>query len=92
MSKQYSVAEARNRLPTLIREVEKGKPAEITRRGRPVAVVLSFERYERLHASRPGFGDAYQAWRSTIAPDDVSLPPAFFGLLRDRSRGRRVRV
>jgi prevent-host-death family protein len=43
MSKQYSIAEARRNLPTLVNEVESGTEVELTRRGTPVAVVVSLE-------------------------------------------------
>jgi prevent-host-death family protein len=48
MSKQYSVAEARERLARVVQEVEQGTTVELTRRGKPVAVVLSLDTYERL--------------------------------------------
>ncbi len=43
-----SIAEARNQLPALIHQAETGQPVTISRRGKPVAVVLSVAEYERL--------------------------------------------
>ena len=48
MQKQFSIAEAKNRFPTIIHNVEKGPYVELTRRGKPVAVVLSIKEYEQL--------------------------------------------
>jgi cellobiose PTS system EIIB component len=45
---RYSVAEAKNQLPELLREVQKGNSVEITKHGEPVAVVLSVGDYQRL--------------------------------------------
>lgn len=43
-----SIAEARNQLTAIIHQVEAGQPTTISRRGKPVAVVLSMVDYERL--------------------------------------------
>jgi antitoxin (DNA-binding transcriptional repressor) of toxin-antitoxin stability system len=57
----YSIAEARNALPSLIRKAENGEEVVITRHGKPVAEVRAKrppqeraprESYERLIAQR----------------------------------------
>jgi prevent-host-death family protein len=48
MSKSYSVAEARDQLAALIRRAEEGETLTVTRRGKPVARVLSEEAYRKL--------------------------------------------
>lgn len=68
MSKRYSVAEAKNQLPAVIHEVEHGESIEITRHGRPVAVVLSLSEYQRLRSGRPNLWTAYLAWRERGEP------------------------
>ncbi|MSP72829.1 MAG: type II toxin-antitoxin system Phd/YefM family antitoxin [Myxococcales bacterium] len=88
MSKSISVAQARAELPNLLRDVERGETVEITRRGRPVAIVLSVGDYERLTAGRRAFADAYRAWRASVADEDLVLPQDYFRQLRDRSPGR----
>lgn len=45
---EYSIATARNRLPKIVHEVESEGVVQLTRRGRPVAVILSGCEYERL--------------------------------------------
>ena len=42
-----SIADAHNRLSTLLKKVQKS-PIRLTNRGRPVGVLMSFEEYERL--------------------------------------------
>jgi prevent-host-death family protein len=46
-----SAAEARGRLPELLRSLREG-PVTITRRGEPVGVLLSPEEYQRLSRVR----------------------------------------
>ena len=48
MSKQYSIADARRNLPSLVDEAEAGSEVQLTRRGRAVAVLVSVEEYQRL--------------------------------------------
>lgn len=48
-----SIAEAKNQLTAIIHQAETGQPITISRRGKPVAVILSIAEYERLtHAKR----------------------------------------
>lgn len=43
-----SIAEAHNRLSHWLKQVEKGKTVRITKRGKPVGVMIHPEEYERL--------------------------------------------
>jgi prevent-host-death family protein len=92
MSKSYSVAEARAHLPDILDDVEAGKEVELTRRGRPVAIVLSPQSYEALRGDRTSFGAAYRAFTERHAPEEIGLEADFFDSLRDREAGRRVRL
>ncbi|WDN89037.1 hypothetical protein BuS5_02005 [Desulfosarcina sp. BuS5] len=56
MQKEYSIAEAKNKLPSIIHDVESGSSARFTRRGKPVAVLLSLYDYERLAKQKKHFG------------------------------------
>lgn len=93
MSKQYSIADARRNLPSLVDEAESGSEVQLTRRGKAVAVVVSVETYERLKSQR-SFGEAYQAFREKYPADrsarEQVTGPKYFRGLRDRSRGRKV--
>lgn len=79
--KTVSVAEARNRLTELLREVERGVPLAISRRGRSVAVVISDSEYERLRSAAGGadFSAWLSSWRTRagtgfegISPDELA--------------------
>jgi prevent-host-death family protein len=92
MAHRYSVAEARTHLPSIIERAEAGEAVELTRRGRPVAVVVSREEFERLREGRPSFGAAYRAFRKVHALDEVGLERDFAASVRDRSPGRQVKL
>ena len=83
MTKSYSMADARANLSDILDAVEDGKEVQLTRRGFPVAVVLSQERYDALRGERSNFGDAYRAFIERHAPVDIGLDADFFaGRLR----------
>jgi prevent-host-death family protein len=92
MSKSYSVADARAHLPEILDDVEAGKDVQLTRRGRPVALVLSPHRYEILCSEQTNFGDAYRAFLGRHAPEKIELEPSFFGSLRAQDTERRVKL
>lgn len=88
--KTYSVAEARQNFARLIRSAERGKAIEITRRGEPVAVLLSAAEYLALTAERPRFVEALAALRDELAVGDLGIGDEEFEGLRDESPGRQV--
>jgi prevent-host-death family protein len=92
MPKSYSVADARAHLPDILDEVEAGKDVELTRRGRPVAVVLSAQRYDALRNGRADFDEVYGDFVSRHAPAEIGIEADFFDSLRIREPGRRVRM
>lgn len=87
MSRQVSVAEAKNNLPALLHDTENGAAVEITRRGSPVAVLLSISEYERLSHSKPDLWEAIQRFRFEHDLTDFD-PDEVFGSARDPSSGR----
>ena len=81
-----SIAEARNTLTRLIRKAEDGESVHITRRGEPVAVLVSSEEYERLQSGEPR-KDVWQAiedWRAQAGFDWPELTPEEVDGWRDR--------
>jgi prevent-host-death family protein len=92
VAKSYSVADARAHLPDILDDVEAGREVELTRRGHPVAVVISPERYEALKGERAQFAEAYRAFVGRHSLKEIGLEPDFFEGVRDRQPGRRVRL
>lgn len=89
MTKKYSIAEARDNLPGVIHEVEGGSRVELTRRGKPVAVLLGIEEYERLATGRRDFWEAYEEFRREFDLMQLGIDPEeVFGDVRDTSIGR----
>ena len=90
MSHRYSIAEARTSLPSIVDQAEAGLTVELTRRGKPVAVVVSLREFERSRADRPRFGDLYKDFLDKHALKDIGLEPDFATSLRDKGQGRKV--
>ncbi len=90
MTKKFSIAEAKDRLSKLVHRVERGGVVEITRRGKPVAVLLSTNDYARLQKERPGLWEALERFREQTDPAVLSAEPDFLAGLRDRTPGRQV--
>jgi prevent-host-death family protein len=66
-----SVAEAKNRLPELIRAVEEGEKVVITRHGKPVAQIMPAP-FERRQVLLGGMKDRIRfapGWDAPIDPD-----------------------
>ena len=88
VEKQFSIGRARNHLPRIVHEVEQGSPIELTRRGKPVAVIVSAQDYQRLAAGRLRFWDALEQFRRSVDPRDLAGDAETFGELRDPLPGR----
>jgi prevent-host-death family protein len=90
MTRKYSVAEARSSLPRIIDQAESGLGVELTRRGKPVAVVISLREFERLRGERPRFGAAYRHFLETHSLKEVGVDDDYFASGRERGSGREV--
>jgi len=89
MIKKYSIEEARDNLDAVVQEAEEGTQVELTREGKPVAVLLGVEDFERLSKKKPGFWEAYQEFRRTADLSQID-PDEIFCDVRDQSPGRDV--
>jgi prevent-host-death family protein len=87
MAKQYSIAEARDQLPALVHEAERGKSIKLTRRGKAVAVLISVADYERLSSGRSDVWSRLQEFRKKHDLSELNIDEIFAGV-RDRSPGR----
>jgi antitoxin Phd len=90
MNKRVSVAEAKNKLPAIIHEVEKGSTVEITRYGRSVAFMVPQKDYERLQEKGGGFWEALIKFRNIVNAEGIVVEDPDFSDLRDPSPGRTV--
>jgi prevent-host-death family protein len=90
MTRRYTIAEARSRLPTIVDEAEAGLDVELTRRGEPVAALVSLRELERLRGKRLHFKDAYRKFLATHSLEEIGVKDDVAVSLRDRSPGRKV--
>jgi len=91
MSKKYSIAEARNNLPKIVKEAEAGREVALTRRGKSVAVLVGRSDYERLVSGPKNFWETYSVFRRDFSLAELSIDPeVVFGAARDRTAGRNV--
>ena len=92
MTDKHSIAEARRNLPKLVRVAEKGMAVELTRRGKPVAVLIGWRRYERFASSRRSFVTAYRNFTNGSDLPKLALDPdKLFARQREKTPGRDVR-
>lgn len=80
MPMTYSIAEARQNLAAIVHEAERQSPVALTRRGEPVAVLLSLQEYQRLLAKETHFWDAYTAFRSSVDLTQLDIEPVVHDL------------
>jgi prevent-host-death family protein len=90
VAQRYSIADARTSLPSIVDQAEAGQTIELTRRGKPVAVVVSLREFERLRGDRPQFAALYKAFLAKHSLADVGLDAGFAASARDRKPGRKV--
>lgn len=88
--RRYSLAEARDRLTAIVRDVETTAAVELTRRGKPVAVILSVDEYRRLASPGGSFATALDRFRSAVDLTSLDLGPDVFAGTRDDAPGREV--
>ena len=93
MTDKHSIAEARRNLPSLVRQAEKGMAVKLTRRGEPVAVLMGWQRFERLASTRRSFAAAYRDFTNESDLAELALDPDdLFAGTREDTPGRNVRL
>ena len=78
MDDGYSIAEARNNLARLVHDAEDGDPVHLTRRGLPVAVILSLADYEHMRAAGEGLWDRLRRFRDSV--EEAEAPAGRSGI------------
>ena len=84
-----SIYEARNNLSNFVKIAERGEPVELTRYDKPVAVIISYEEYEKME--KPSFLEKLAELKKEYAdvlndegmkagtPDGEAGTPGIFG-------------
>ena len=89
---QYTIAEAKNKLPSIVHSVEEGDMVTLTRHGRPVAILLSILHYDQLRREREGFSASLRSFQNLWEKEHIEISDADFEGLRDDSQGRSVEL
>ena len=92
MDRTFSIAQTRDNLAALLKTLRRESVIRITRRGKPVAVLLSVEDYDRLTSGKSGFWDAYTRYLRQVDLAALDIGPDVFEAVRDTSPGREVDV
>jgi len=92
MKRLYSVGSARANLPAILDDVQSGRVIQVTRRGQPVAVIMSPAEYATLERRQSTFGEACADFRERFGVQQLGLDRRFFQALRDPRPGRKVRL
>ena len=82
----YSIAEARHDLAHLVHQAEAGQYVQLTRHGRPIAVIISEYEFERLHGKTTGFWQAFQEFSKKFST--VTITRKDFNPSRAKSKNR----
>jgi len=90
LGKQFTITDAKNKLPSLIHYVETGQAINLIRHGKPVAVLLSIKHHKRLSCKRTGYWQALNSFRSQIVREGIFSESEDFENLRDPSSGPEV--
>ncbi|MDX9785206.1 MAG: type II toxin-antitoxin system Phd/YefM family antitoxin [Desulfobacterales bacterium] len=92
MEKQYSVADAKNSLTSIIHDVETGVPVKLTRHGKPVAILLSIREYDFLKKNKGSFWQLLMEFRNSMEKEGIDISDSDFAGLRDVTSGREVNI
>jgi len=93
MTAQHSIAEARQKLPTLVRNAENGAAIELTRRGKPVAVLIGQREFVRLTSGGTRFSEAWHRFVQNADLAELALDPdELFREARPKDTGRDVHL
>lgn len=81
---RYSIAEAKDHLPEIVSEVQRGARVELTREGKPVVVLVGVKDDVQLAQSRRDFWESYEELRREFDFAELGIDPdEVFGEIRE---------
>lgn len=87
-SRRFTLAQARDQLSAIVRDVDVYGPVELTEDGEAVAVIVAPDEYRRRFAAERDTWAAYERFRAEA--DLSEIDGTEFDGIRDRSPGRDV--
>ena len=89
MTISSSIAETKDKLPKFIHEAENGNDSCITRHGKPVAMLVSIERYQgNFTEDDNGLFGAIMAWRKQNEVNEDLFSDSEIDSLRNKNPAR----
>jgi prevent-host-death family protein len=85
-----TMSEARAAFAKVLTRAERGDPVQVTRGGKPVAVIVSLDQYREAEAEAGSPSRAFRAFMATLDRRALRGSDPWKGA-RDRSRGRDFR-
>lgn len=82
---EYSIAEAKNKFTKLVQRAEQGEAVRITRRGKPVAVLVSERAYARKQGKRRSYFDFLDEWHAENKRLGITFTGHEFDNIRDKT-------
>ncbi len=92
MIKKIPVVEAQNEFMSIIHDVENGPAVQLTRHGKPIAVLISARDYESLSNRGDKFKISLKVFRDRMKKDAIEITDADFEGLRDQSAGKEIEL
>lgn len=74
--KRLQLRDAKAGFSAVIEAAERGEPTTITKHGRPAAVIVSYEEWDRLHRQLPDFAELLLAVPALDEDDRPKRRPA----------------
>lgn len=84
---EATISKLKNHLPELVHKAEEGEDIQITRHGKPVAVIVSQERYNRMVTNAPNLATTFKRWRA-MHPDVEGFTDEEIRQMHERTRER----
>lgn len=81
---EAAISTLKNHLPEIVHQAESGEDIQITRHGKPVAVMVSLDRYQHAFGEKKGIYHAMLRWRKDN-PDHIKSNDEGLQTIRDKS-------
>ena len=79
---EAAISTLKNHLPEIVHQVESGEDIQITRHGKPVAVMVSLSRYQQAFGDRKDIYQSILRWRNEN-PDCTGFTDEELHAMRD---------
>ena len=82
---EAAISKLKDHLPEIVHQVESGEDIQITRHGKPVAVMVSLDRYKQAFGGKKGIAQTISRWRKAN-PDIDGFTDTELQTMRDKEQ------